>query len=69
MATLGANILTLTDWAKRLDPDGKVPRIAELLSQTNEILEDKLWMEGNLPTDRDWETVTKAHSATAVRFG
>lgn len=50
MATLGANVATLADWAKRLDPDGKVPSIVELLSQTNEILSDMLWMEGNLPT-------------------
>lgn len=42
--------LTLADWAKRLDPNGKVPTIVELLSQTNEILEDMLWREGNLPT-------------------
>jgi hypothetical protein len=49
-ATLGATALTLADWAKRLDPDGKVPTIVELLSQTNEILTDMLWIEGNLPT-------------------
>lgn len=47
---LNANALTLADWAKRLDPDGKVPDIVELLSQTNEILTDMLWQEGNLPT-------------------
>lgn len=50
MATLGANVLTLADWAKRVDPDGKVPSIVELLSQTNEVLADMLWQEGNLPT-------------------
>jgi hypothetical protein len=50
MATLGANALTLADWAKRLDPDGKVPAIVELLGQTNEILDDMLFVEGNLPT-------------------
>src|SRR3990172_1769088 len=50
MATLGTNVLTLADWAKRLDPDGKVPSIVELLSQTNEILMDMQWIEGNLPT-------------------
>lgn len=50
MATLGASIATLTDWAKRLDPNGKTPKIAELLSQKNEILDDMLFMEGNLPT-------------------
>lgn len=50
MATLSAAALTLADWAKRLDPDGKVPTIVELLSQTNEILTDMRWIEGNLPT-------------------
>jgi Major capsid protein GP7 len=50
MATLSTGALTLADWAKRLDPDGKVPTIVELLSQTNEILQDMLWIEGNLPT-------------------
>jgi hypothetical protein len=50
MAILGNTVLTLSDWAKRLDPDGKVPRIAELLSEQNEVLEDMLFMEGNLPT-------------------
>jgi hypothetical protein len=50
MATLSTTALTLADWAKRLDPDGKVPVIAELLSQSNEILEDAVFMEGNLPT-------------------
>ncbi len=50
MATLSGNALTLADWAKRLDPDGKVPDIVELLGQTNEVIDDMLWMEGNLPT-------------------
>lgn len=50
MAILGSNALTLADWAKRLDPDGKVPAIAELLGQSNEILDDMLFVEGNLPT-------------------
>jgi hypothetical protein len=47
---LAANIATLVDWAKRLDPDGKTSEIVELLGQTNEILADMQWMEGNLPT-------------------
>ena len=50
MATLATGALTLADWAKRLDPDGKVPAVAELLSQSNEILEDAVFQEGNLPT-------------------
>ena len=50
MATLATGALTLADWARRLDPDGKVPAVAELLSQSNEILEDAVFQEGNLPT-------------------
>lgn len=50
MATLGANALTLADFAKRLDPDGKTSAIVELLQQSNPILQDMLWLEGNLPT-------------------
>lgn len=49
-ATVGANVVTLFDWAKRKDPDGKIARVAELLSQRNEILEDMHWREGNLET-------------------
>lgn len=50
MALLTSGQLTLADWAKRLDPNGQVPAVAELLSQTNEILEDAVFQEGNLPT-------------------
>lgn len=50
MPTIGNSVLTLIDWAKRLDPSGSVPEIVELLQQTNEILMDMLWAEGNLPT-------------------
>src|SRR5271169_368806 len=50
MATLSTTALTLADWAKRLDPNGRVPVIAELLSQSNEILEDAVFVQGNLPT-------------------
>ncbi len=50
MAALSSSNLTLADWAKRSDPDGRVPIVAELLSQSNEILEDCVFKEGNLPT-------------------
>lgn len=50
MATIGSTVLTLADWAKRLDPDGKVPDIVEMLGQTNELLTDMMFKEGNLPT-------------------
>lgn len=50
MSTLGSNNLTLTDWAKRLDPNGTIPDIAEMLSQDNGMLDDAVFQEGNLPT-------------------
>lgn len=50
MAVLSTGALSLHDWAKRLDPDGKVPTIVELLMQTNQILLDMRFIEGNLPT-------------------
>jgi hypothetical protein len=42
--------LTIIDWAKRTDPDGSPPVIANLLSQTNAILQDATYVQGNLPT-------------------
>jgi hypothetical protein len=50
MATLASNALTLADWAKRLDPNGNIADIVEILNQTNEILDDAMFIEGNLPT-------------------
>ena len=50
MATLSTTQLTLADWAKRLDPNGSVSAVAELLSQSYDILDDMVWQEGNLPT-------------------
>lgn len=50
MALLASTHPTLLDITKRLDPQGKVDTIAEILNQTNEILDDMVWLEGNLPT-------------------
>jgi len=50
MATIGATVLTLGDWAKRLDPDGKTATIVELLSRTSGIMDTMMFKEGNLPT-------------------
>lgn len=50
MAALSTTHPTLLDVTKRLDPNGKIDTIAEILTQTNEILEDMVWLEGNLPT-------------------
>jgi len=50
MSVLADTHPTLLDLAKRQDPDGKIARIVEMLGQTNEILEDMTWVEGNLIT-------------------
>jgi hypothetical protein len=50
MATIGSTALTFADWAKRLDDDYRIASIIEILSQTNEIMDDMLVVEGNLPT-------------------
>ncbi len=50
MAALSVTNPTLADVAKRLDPDGKIDTIVEILNETNEILEDATMLEGNLPT-------------------
>lgn len=50
MATLATQNPTLADVAKRLDPNGKIDKIVELLHQSNGILEDATFIEGNLPT-------------------
>lgn len=41
---------TLVDVAKRLDPDGRIPIIAEAMNKVNPILDDCPWLEGNLMT-------------------
>ncbi len=50
MATLATTHPTLLDATKRLDPNGQIDTIAELLSQSNEVMDDAVWIEGNLPT-------------------
>src|SRR5271166_726775 len=49
-AVIGSTALTYADWAKRLDDNFRIANIIEILSQTNEILDDMLVVEGNLPT-------------------
>ncbi|MDD2654653.1 MAG: hypothetical protein PHI86_06080 [Candidatus Omnitrophica bacterium] len=50
MATIGSDFLTLADWVKRIDPDGQQANIVESLNETNEILDDMIFTEGNLTT-------------------
>lgn len=64
MATIGSTALTYADWAKRLDDGYRVASIIELLSQTNEILDDMLVVEGNLPTGHKTTVRTGLPQAT-----
>jgi len=50
MTTLAVTHPTLSDFTKRMDPDGKIDTIVEILNQNNEILDDMVWQEGNLAT-------------------
>lgn len=50
MATLSIKNPTLLDLAKASDADGKITDVIEILNETNEILTDMSWVEGNLPT-------------------
>ena len=50
MAVLGTTNPTLADLAKVTDPDGSIADVVEILNQTNEILMDMTWLEGNLTT-------------------
>lgn len=50
MGALSAIHPTMLDFDKRLDPDGTIAQIVELLSMTNEIITDATWIQGNLET-------------------
>lgn len=51
MPVLNENNLTLLDIAKRTDPDGTTADIVEILSETNEILEDAVFIQCNNGTN------------------
>lgn len=50
MATLGVTNPTLADLVRLTDPDGSIANVVEILNETNEVLDDMTWLEGNLPT-------------------
>ncbi|RJO64169.1 MAG: hypothetical protein C4540_04625 [Candidatus Omnitrophota bacterium] len=50
MPTIANTNLTLMDHARRLDPNGKIARIAEMMNEVNEILSDLVFIEGNTTT-------------------
>ena len=46
----GGELPNLVNVTKRMDPDGSIAKIAELLAESNPILDDIPLVEGNLPT-------------------
>ena len=50
MAVLTSSNPTLLDLARRQDPDGSIAAVAEVLDETNEMLAEMTWIEGNLQT-------------------
>lgn len=50
MSVLSVVNPTLMDMAKASDPDGKIATVVEILNETQEVLDDMSWVEGNLPT-------------------
>lgn len=64
MAILGNDgRVTLADWAQSLDPEGNTAAVVELLNQTNEVLTDAVWLEGNLATGHQSTVRTDLPSA------
>lgn len=50
MTVLATTHPTLLDVANRSGPDGRITKVVEMLTQTNEILDDAVWLESNTPT-------------------
>lgn len=50
MTVLATSHPTLMDVANASGPDGKIAKVVELLNQTNEVLDDAVWVEANQST-------------------
>jgi hypothetical protein len=68
MATLGTTFPTLLDQAKRMDPNGSIANIVELLSQRNALIQDAVAIEGNLPTGHRFTSRTGLPAVSWRRF-
>lgn len=69
MATLAPTYVTLADIASQMDPDGKPAATIDLLSQSNPVVENMLWTEGNLPTGHKITQVTSLPQGTWRAMG
>lgn len=68
MAALATTHPTLLDVAKRMDPDGSTAAVVEILNETNEVYQDIVWVEGNLPTGHRTTIRTGIPAPTWRRF-
>lgn len=69
MAVLNSTGLTLLDLATRTDPKGMPARIAEVLKQQNEILDDLIFVNGNLDTGHLATVRSGIPTATFAKLG
>lgn len=69
MAVLGTTVPTLADISAAMGPDGNfdTDRV-NLLMQTNEMLSDMVWKEGNLPTGHKTTVITGLPTVGFRRF-
>lgn len=47
MSTIGMRSITLSDYAKRLGPDKQIVKVMEVMEQSNEVLNDAMFLEAN----------------------
>lgn len=64
MATIGNTNLTLADWSRRRDPDGKTAMIIEAMEERTAAYKDAVIIEGNLPTGHRTTIRTSLPSGT-----
>jgi hypothetical protein len=68
MAVINATNSSLLDHARRMDPDGSIARIVEMLAEKNAIFDDVVWKEGNLPTGHMFTRRTALPTLTWRKF-
>lgn len=68
MATLNQTLPTLLDMAKRMDPNGAIANIIEVLTPRSAFLQDMVFKEGNLPTGHMFTTRTGLPSVQWRKF-
>lgn len=61
---VGTTAVTLSDLRRRLDPDDKVAMVIDVIAETNEVMDDMLWVEGNLLTGNVTTLLTGIPAAT-----